>query len=73
MLNDFVPYKRHTQQNMFTKQDCVCRNFRKSTFRRTPNEDSDQPVHSCSLIRTLTGSILDSKDVKFLHVDNEDW
>ena len=46
------------------------------TYRRTcaPSEDSDQPVHSCSLIRIFSGRVffLTAKDAKFQHVDNED-
>ena len=37
-----------------------------------PNEDSDQPAHSSSLIRIFTGCSLDSQGCKFLHADNED-
>ena len=34
-----------------------------------PNEDSDQTVHLCNLIRIFTGHILEAK---FLPADNED-
>ena len=38
-----------------------------------PSEDSDQPAHSRSLIRIVTGRFLDSQECKVLHADNEDW
>ena len=50
------------------------RNVRKRTFvyYMYPREDSDQPAHPRSLIGIFTERILDSKDVKFLHANNED-
>ena len=35
-----------------------------------PSEDSDQPVHSCSLIRIFTGHILGSQRCKVFHAEN---
>ena len=51
---------------------------RQKTYLRAyaPGEDSDQPVHSPSLIRIFSGHILDSQESKFpkcLHADNEDY
>ena len=37
----------------------MCRNVRKRTFGPAPNEDSDQPAHSRSLIKIFTGRILE--------------
>ena len=37
-----------------------------------PCEDSDQPAHLCSLIRSFTGCILDSQRCMFRHADNKD-
>ena len=45
------------------------RNVKTRTFGRSPSEDSDQSVHSQSLIRIYTGQILDSQEF----VNNEDW
>ena len=39
-------------------------NVRKCTFWHAPSKDSDQPVHSCILIRIFTGHILDSQGCK---------
>ena len=36
------------------------------------SKEPDQHAHSCSLIRIFTGRILDSRNAKFLHADNED-
>ena len=37
-----------------------------------PNEDSDQPAHSRSLIRNFTARIRDSQGCKVANADNED-
>ena len=49
---------------------------KKYLLTRVSSEDSDQPAHSCSLIRLFFGRIKDSQccnDVKFLHADNKDY
>ena len=38
-----------------------------------PSKNSDQPAPSHTLIRIFTEGILDVKDAKFLHADNEDF
>ena len=55
----------------------VCYTFKphvKKKYFRTcaPSEDSEQTAHPRSLIRIFTGRILNSKDAKVLHTDNED-
>ena len=45
-------------------QQHLSRYIRKHIFRCVHSEDSDQPAHSCSLIRIFTGHILDIQRCK---------
>ena len=51
----------------------MSRNVRKRTFGHMRQVESDQLAHSRSLIRIFTRRVLDIKDTKFLHADNDDW
>ena len=57
----------HTSENHTSPNDCAGPNVRKRTGLRTsvPSEDSDQPAHSRSLIRIITGRNLDSQGCRF--------
>ena len=50
----------------------MSRNIRKCTSDMCTSKDSDQPAHSNSLIRIITGHILDSKGCKVSSCENED-
>ena len=46
-------------------------NVRKSTFGRMPSEDSYQPAHSRSLIRSFAGRILDNQGYSFFMLNKD--
>ena len=52
-----------------------CKSQSAKTYLRTcaPNEDSDQPARSRSLIRIFIGRVFITKCAKFLHAKNKLW
>ena len=70
------PYKSRDLQKLKLPNAGKYQPQRQKTYPRIcePSLDSDQPAHSHSLIRIFTRRILDriAKDLKFLHVDNEE-